>query len=543
MKRGFADKFIKWGALLVAAFCLLPMVAVLVAAVTGTTDTISHLANTVLLRYSLTTITLLVTVCVGAAIIGTGAAWLVTMTQFRGRAVLEVMLALPFAFPAYVMGYAYTDFLDHAGPVQSWLRQVMDWGPRDYWFPEIRSTGGAALMFILVLYPYVYLLARTAFLRESASANQAARSLGASPYAAFWRVSLPIARPAIAGGVLLAAMETIADYGTVSYFGIQTFATGIYTSWFSLGDRGGASQLALALLIFALFLAILEQIQRGSARSHGAGRQEVRPIRAQLTGIRAFAAWLFCVLPVLFGFVLPIVLLVSMSVDSEQVLFSERYFNFIKNSLILASTAAAVTVSFAIVLASFRRFQPGRLANTAANISRIGYAVPGGVIAVGLLVPFAALDNRIDDFFEAYFGIDTGLLFTGSIAVLVMAYMVRFVSAALFTYEGGLSTMHRNVDDASRTLGFGSFSILGRIHLPVLKTSVFTAFLLVFVDVMKELPATLIMRPFNFDTLAVQAFRLASDERLEGAAVPSLIIVAIGLIPVILLCKRIAQRR
>ncbi|WP_119393523.1 ABC transporter permease [Salinibius halmophilus] len=543
MKRGIADHIIKWAAIAVAAFCLLPMVAVLIAAITGNTETLSHLADTVLLRYTLTTLTLLVTVCIGAAIIGTGAAWLVTMTQFRGRGILEVMLALPFAFPAYVMGYAYTDFLDHAGPVQTLLRDLFEWGPRDYWFPEIRSTGGAAMMFILVLYPYVYLLARTAFLRESVSANNAARSLGAGPWSAFFRISIPIARPAIAGGVLLAAMETIADYGTVSYFGIQTFATGIYTSWFSLGDRAGASQLALALLIFALFLAILEQVQRGSAQSHNAGRQDVRPNRAQLRGAKAVGAWLFCALPVLLGFVLPLVLLFEMSFESEQVLFSDRYLGFIKNSLILASTAAAVTVSLAIVLASFRRFQPGRLANAAANISRIGYAVPGGVIAVGLLVPFAALDNRIDDFFEATFGIDTGLLFTGSIAVLVMAYMVRFVSAALFTYEGGLSTMHRNVDDATRTLGFGSVSILGRIHLPVLRTSVFTAFLLVFVDVMKELPATLIMRPFNFDTLAVQAFRLASDERLEGAAVPSLIIVAIGLIPVILLCKRIAQRR
>jgi len=462
------------------------MVAVALAAVLGTTDTLRHLADTVLLRYSLNTLYLLVIVVIGSAVIGTGAAWLVTMTHFPGRKVLEIMLALPFAFPAYVMGYVYTDFLDHPGAVQTFLRLVTGWGPRDYWFPEVRSVGGAGIMFVLVLYPYVYLLARSAFLRESATANLAARSLGRSPFSAFWSVSLPIARPAIAGGVLLAAMETIADFGTVSYFGIQTFATGIYTSWFSLADRAGAAQLAFCLLIFALFLAILERMQRGAARNHSVGKREIRPRKTQLRGKHAVAAFAFCAVPVTFGFVLPVVLLLEMSFQSEQNLFSERYLHFIKNSLILASTAAVATVFFAVMLASFKRFSPSKIASMATNVARIGYAVPGGVIAVGLLVPFAALDNRIDAFAESYFNVSTGLIFTGTISVLVLAYMVRFMAAAINAYE-------------------------------------------------------LIMRPFNFDTLAVQAHRLASDERLAGAAVPSLVIVLIGLIPVILLCRRLAS--
>lgn len=516
------------------------MVAVALAAFLGTTDTLRHLADTVLLRYSLTTLILTVIVVIGTAVIGTGAAWLVTMTRFKGRAALEIMLALPFAFPAYVMGYVYTDFLDHPGAVQSLLRSVTGWGPRDYWFPEIRSIGGAGLMFVLVLYPYVYLLARTAFLRESASANLAARSLGRSPVSAFWSVSLPMARPAIAGGVLLALMETIADFGTVSYFGIQTFATGIYTSWFSFGDRAGAAQLAFCLLIFALFLAILEQMQRGATRNHGAGKKETRPRQAILKGWRAIGAFMFCAVPVFFGFLLPVALLLEMSLGSEQNLLSARYLHFIKNSLILASIASVITVLFAVLLASFKRFRPGRTARLAANIARIGYAVPGGVIAVGLLVPFAALDNRIDAFAENYFGVSTGLIFTGTISVLVLAYMVRFMAAAVNTYDSGLATLNSSIDAASRTLGSSSAGILYRVHWPILKTSVFTAMLIVFVDVMKELPATLIMRPFNFDTLAVQAHRLASDERLAGAAVPSLVIVMIGLLPVIVLCRRLA---
>ncbi len=517
------------------------MVAVVFASIAGTTETLQHLANTVLARYTLTTLYLVVIVAIGTTVIGTGAAWLVTMTRFPGRAVLEVMLALPFAFPAYVIGYAYTDFLDHPGAVQTLLRSLTGWGPRDYWFPEIRSIGGAGLMFILVLYPYVYLLARSAFLRESATANLAARSLGRNATGAFWFVSLPIARPAIAGGVLLAVMETIADFGTVSYFGIQTFATGIYTSWFSFADRAGAAQLAFCLLIFALCLAILEQIQRGAARNHSAGQQEKRPKKAQLSGWRAFAAFTFCAVPVLLGFVLPIILLFTMSLESEQNLFSDRYLGFITNSIVLASIAAIATVFLAVVLASYKRFQPGRLAKTSANIARVGYAVPGGVIAIGLLVPFALLDNKIDAFAEAYFNLDTGLLFTGTITVLVLAYMVRFMAGALNTYEGGLATMNTSIESVSRSLGTSSTGILFRVHLPILKTSVLTALLIVFVDVMKELPATLIMRPFNFDTLAVQAHRLASDERLAGAAVPSLVIVAIGLLPVILLCNRLSK--
>ncbi|MDE4132440.1 iron ABC transporter permease [Phaeobacter sp. QD34_3] len=528
---------------LVALACVLPMLAVAVAAMIGGTETIAHLAETVLPGYLGTTVVLVSLVAMGTLLLGVGAAWLVTMTRFPGVRLFEVALVLPLAFPAYVLAYAYTFVLDHPGVVQTTLRQVMGWGPRDYWFPEIRSTGGAAMMLILVLYPYVYLLARAAFLQQSAGAFLAARALGKSAWQAFWRVSLPMARPAIASGVLLAVMETIADFGTVSYFGVQTFATGIYTSWFALADRAGAAQLALCLLSFALMLAVVERSTRGKARYHQAGKQHAEMPPADLTGMRAVAAWILCAIPVTLGFLLPVVILFDMGLQSEQDLLSRRYIGFIRNSLTLAAVAALVTVVAAVILGFYQRLRPGRGSSAAAYASRLGYAVPGGVIAVGLMVPFAAFDNVLDAWMRATFDIRTGLLITGSIWLLVAAYMVRFLAAALGAYESGQSTVHANMDAAARSLGQSPLGMLRRVHLPILTPSLLTALLIVFVDVMKELPATLIMRPFNYDTLAVQAYRLASDERLEGAAVPSLVIMAVGLLPVILICRQVGRRR
>ncbi|MEM9853707.1 MAG: iron ABC transporter permease [Pseudomonadota bacterium] len=532
----------------------MPILAVVIGATLGDFSTVEQLAKTVLWRYTWTTLVLVGAVAFGSAIIGTACAWLVTMTRFPGRRIFEVALALPFAFPAYVLAYAYTDVLDHPGIVQSTLRDVMNWGPRDYWFPEIRSLGGAALMLTLVLYPYVYLLARAAFLQQSATAYLAARSLGRGPWSAFLTTSLPMARPAIIGGMLLAIMETLADFGTVSFFAVQSFATGIYLSWISFADRPAAAQLALCLLFFALLLAVIERAHRGKARHHSAGKRQEAMAPMPLTGGAKWGAFVVCGLPVLLGFVLPVFILVTMAFSSDVYLqFVEawreegrvlpaRYAAFIANSLTLSSIAALATVAAAILIGSNHRLFPSRASQAAGHLARIGYAVPGGVIAVGLMVPFAALDNRIDAFFERAFNIDTGLLITGSIWLLVVAYMVRFMAAALNTYESGLANIPPNMDAVARTLGNGPFGLLRRLHVRLAGPAVLTAGLIVFVDVMKELPATLIMRPFNYDTLAVQAHRLAADERLEGAAIPRLMIVAVGLLPVILLCRSLGKR-
>jgi len=425
--------------------------------------------------------------------------------------------------------------------VQTTLRAVTGWGPRDYWFPEIRSLGGAATMLVLVLYPYVYLLARAAFLQQSGAAFLAARSLGKTPLGAFWHVSLPLARPAIAAGLLLVMMETIADFGTVAFFSVQTFATGIYTSWFSLGDRAAAAQLSLCLLSFALLLAVLERLQRGRARYHEAARPAQPMAPMPLHGGAAWLACAACTLPVLLGAVLPAIVLLSMALESEQSLLSARYLGFLRNSLVLASVAACVTVLAAMCLGFVQRLRDDPMSQAAVYVARLGYAVPGGVIAVGLLVPFAAFDNALDALMRAQFGISTGLLITGSIWLLVVAYMVRFLAASLGAYEGGMSLVHGNMDAAARSLGHGPWGLMRRVHIPMLTPSLLTALLIVFVDVMKELPATLILRPFNYDTLAVQAYRLAGDERLDGAAVPSLAIVAVGLLPVILICRQVRR--
>ena len=527
---------------LAAAICVLPHISVLIAAFMGSTDTLQSLAETVLGRYTWATLVLLVSVVICSTVIGTVAAWLVTTTEFRGRRILEIALVLPLAFPAYVLAYAYTHVLDHPGIVQSTLRAVTGWGPRDYWFPEIRSLGGAAAMLTLVLYPYVYLLARAAFASQSATTFYAAQSLGQTRIGAFWRVSLPMARPAIASGAMLVGMETIADFGTVSYFGVQTFAVGIYSSWFSFADRAAAAQLSLGLLAFALLLAIVERINRGEAR-YAYGRKFEQMPRSVLTGCRGFLAFAMCFLPAFLGCFLPVFMLAEMALGSEQDLLSPRYLQFAKNSVTLGVCAAVITVSVALLFGSLARTRDSWVATAVLYIGRMGYAVPGGVIAVGLLVPFAFFDNTLDAYMRETFGISTGLLFTGSIWLLVCAYMIRFLAAAIGAYEGGVAVINPNMDAAARVLGQSEWGLLRRVHFPLLRPSLFTALLIVFVDVMKELPATLIMRPFNFDTLAVQAHRLAADERLAGAAVPSLVIVAIGTLPVILLCRRIRNEQ
>lgn len=526
-----------------AALCVLPIVALVVSASAGSWETWSSLANTVLPRFAWTTLELVIYVAIGTAVFGAVTAWLVTAYSFPGRRALEILLALPLAFPAYVIAYAYTDLLDHPGAVQTALRSFMGWGPRDYWFPEIRSVGGAALMLVFVLYPYVYLLTRAAFLRQSPTAYQAARMLGHSSWSAFFRVSLPMARPAIAGGVILALMETVADFGTVAHFGVQTFATGIYQAWISIGDRPAAAQLAFCLLQVALLLVVLERVERRAQRHYDVSRpaEPMQPVR--LRGLQAWMALAVCAIPVLVGFVIPLVVLFEMAIGSGQSPFSRRYLSFAVNSLTAAGIAALVTMVGAVAVGYLARLVPGRIPVALKSVAGMGYAIPGGVIAVSLLIPLAAFDNTVDAAMRAWFGISTGLLLTGSIVLLILAYTVRFMAVGLAAFDTGMSAVNPAMDAAARTLGAQPGRMFLRVHLPLLRTGLLTGFLIVFVDVMKELPATLILRPFNFDTLAVQAYRLASDERLAQAAVPSLVIVAFGLLPVIVLCHSIARSR
>jgi len=481
-------------------------------------------------------------VAAGVMLLGVGSAWLVASYRFPGSKLLEWALVLPLAVPAYVVAYAYTDFLQFSGPLQSTLRAITGWGPREYWFPEIRSLGGAMLVFSVVLYPYVYLLARAAFLDQSRNLLQAGRLLGRGPWGVFFHVALPLARPAVAAGTALALMETLADFGTVSYFSVQTFTTGIYRAWLSMGDLTGAAQLSSALLAMVLAILAIERWNRGRAQHYDApGRSGGEAI--PLVGARAWAAAGCCALPPIFGFLLPAAILGYRVWSEPETLFTSRFLSLAVNSFTLAGVTSVAAVGLALLLAYAGRLVPWSGVRVANRIAGLGYAMPGAVIAVGILVPVARFDNLLANWLEQQFNIKVGLIFTGSMIALIYAYLVRFLAVALQTVEAGLAKIRPSMEDAARSLGHSPLQVLARVHAPILLPSLFTAGLIVFVDVMKELPATFVMRPFNFDTLAVQAYHYASDERLAQAAAASLVIVAVGVIPVILLTRAMTRKR
>jgi iron(III) transport system permease protein len=527
-----------WITLAVAALIVAPLAAVVANSFAPGEGTWGHLASTVLPGYVANTALLLVGVTWGVVSIGVLSAWLVTAYRFPGQRVLEWALILPLAMPAYVMAYAYTDWLQFSGPVQSALRAATGWQAREYWFPEIRSLYGAAAMFSFALYPYVYLLARTAFLEQSRSSLEAGRLAGLGAWGTFFRVALPLARPAIAAGTALALMETLADFGVVSYFAVDTFTTGIFKAWLSMGDIVAADQLATCLLGFVLVVLALERLNRGAARYHTVHKPQP-PQR--LRGPGAALAFAACAAPVAFGFVLPVAILARLALGDPDARWDARVFTLAANSTLAAGVTAGLAVTIAVVMAYAGRLSRSPLVAGANRVASLGYAIPGAVIAVGIMVPLGKLDNALAAWLEQAFGWDVGLLVTGTIAALVYAYLVRFLAVALQTVEAGLAKVTPNMDDAARGLGLGPGATLARVHAPLLRASLLTAGLLVFVDTMKELPATFALRPFNFDTLAVAAYHLTKDERLAEAAVPSLLIVAVGLLPLVLVSRRIMR--
>jgi iron(III) transport system permease protein len=531
-----------WCAVALAALLAVPVLYVASNVFVTSGGSWQHLVETVLADYVRNTVWLALGVGIGVMIVGVGTAWLVTMCTFPGSRTLEWALILPLAVPAYVMAYAYTDFLQFSGPVQTLLRDLTGWRARGYWFPDIRSLGGAVTVMVFVLYPYVYLLARTAFLEQSVGVLEVGRTLGYGAWGSFARIALPLARPAIAAGTSLALMETLADFGTVSYFAVPTFTTGIYRAWFSMGDPVAAAQLAAVLLSFVACVLGLERLTRGRARYHNPAPRKRLP-EFRLRGWRAIGALLACLAPLVIGFALPALILLRMTLAQGDEQFGERFVTLTRNSVSLAVITSVLAIALALLMAYAARLRPGALTLSANRLASLGYAIPGTVIAVGILVPVARLDHAVDAFVSSTFGFSTGLLLTGGIAALVYAYLVRFFSVALQTVEAGLTRITPSMESAARSLGCSPGSVLTRVHAPLLTGSLLTAGLMVFVDVMKELPATFAMRPFNFDTLAVQAYNLAADERLAEAATASLAIVAVGLVPLVLLSRSIAKTR
>jgi len=500
----------------------------------------AHLAATVLPDYALNSLALVAMVAAGTTVVGVTCAWLVASCEFPGRRFLEWALALPLAMPAYVIAYAYTDALQFAGPVQSALRAAFGWGAGDYWFPEIRSLPGAAVMFVAVLYPYVYLLARVAFLEQSPSLAEAGRTLGLPAWRAVLRVNLPLARPAIAAGAALACMETLADFGTVSYFGVQTFTTGIFRAWLSMGEPVAAAKLSMMLLGFVALLIAAERLARRRARFHETptSRKRLRVPLARAPGLAALAA---CLAPLAVGFAIPAAMLARLALQGGDEQFGTRFAALAANSFLVSAITAAIAVALAVVMAYGARVSRSRVAATVNRLAGLGYAVPGAVIAVGVLIPAAKLDNLLADALGALLGVSAGLLLTGSLFALVYAYLIRFLAVALQSVEAGLAKITPAMEDAARSLGLGPVQALAKVHVPMMRSSLVTAALLVFVDVMKELPATFVMRPFNFDTLAVQAYNLAADERLAEASTASLAIVAVGLVPLVVAARRMVR--
>ncbi len=526
-----------WGSFVVAAAIAAPVLAVLAAAAVPAGAVLAHIAGTTLPEMLADSFLLALLVGLMTASAGAVSAWLVTAFDFRGRGVLEVALLLPLAMPAYVCGYAYVWLLDVAGPVQTALRNLtgLRWG--EYWFPEIRTLPGAALMLAMVLYPYVYMLCRAAFLQQSVCLIEASRTLGHGLARTFLHVALPLARPALAGGVALALMETLADFGTVQHFAVRTLTTGIYEAWFGLGDRGAASQLAACLMGLVALLLLFERLTRGGRRYHPTTTRHppMRPV--PLRGAKAALAFLACAMPVLLGFGVPASALLWLAIETGDPLAPPRFMPFALNSLTFAALTAALAVPLAALLAWAQRLYPSPLRAAANRVAALGYAVPGSVIAVGTLVPAGLLDNALDSWMRARFGVSTGLLLSGGIAALVFAYLVRFLAVALSSVESGLARIRPSLAAAARVLGRGPGGAVREVELPLARGALLTAALLVFVDTMKELPATLIVRPFDFDTLAVRVYSLAADERLAEASTAALLIVAVGLLPVVVLTR------
>jgi iron(III) transport system permease protein len=528
----------------VLAVIALPVFTVLVLALAPAENIWPKLAATVLPGALRDTLLLMVLTGAATLIVGTATAWLVTMYRFPGRALADRLLVIPLAMPTYIVAYAYGDLLNYAGPVQTWMRWMIDAGPgTPALLPDVRSLGGAVFVMASVLYPYVYLSARASFVQQSVCALEVGRTLGRTPMGVFFAIALPMARPALVAGVALVMMECVADLAAVQYLGVPTLTASIYTTWLQRSNLGGAAQLAAVLLAVIAAIFAAEQWARGDARTHGAtGRYRSIPFH-ELPGWKGVAAAALCVVPFALGFMVPALLLVRNALTHFAPALEAGFWPAVRNSLLLAVCAAGAAIALAMVLAYARRVAPNGLTRPAVRVAALGYAMPGTVLAIGLLIPLGALDNRVDALMRATFGISTGLVLTGSLFALTLAYAIRFLAVAVGALDAGLARISPNLDAAARALGETPLSVLRRVHLPLLTPALASGALLVFVDAMKELPATLLMRPFNFETLATHVYSLAALEQFEEASLGALMIVLAGLIPVLLLHRTVAGGR
>ena len=524
--------------LLIAALVVAPILSVFIIALTPTENIWPHLLSTTLPRYASNTLFLMIFVGIFSGIIGTSCAWLIARYRFFGSNWLQWALFLPLALPAYVASYALVDLLEYAGPIQSLLRSIFNWQTsQDYWFPEIRSLSSAIFVLSLALYPYVYLMARSAFLEQSESTEEVAKSLGTSVFGLFFRLGLPLARPAVFAGIALVMMETASDFGAVDFFAVQTLTTGIFSVWLESNNAGGAAQIASTVLILIVILVSLEKFNQRKLRFYNLSYRHKNIEKLSLNGGKSLIAFGVCFLPIFFGFILPFLVLLNLGYGNLDIWLNASLVSAIKNTLLVSGLAALITVTLALLMVYGIRLSGKRLPNLILPLTTIGYAAPGAVLGIGILVPLAFLDNWLADRVFDFTGFDPGLVFTGTAFAIILAYCVRFFSIAQNTVDGALGRVSPSLSNAARSLGRNKLQVLWEIYRPLISASTATALLLVFVDCVKELPATMLLRPFNFETLATRVHVQASLEDLPNAAPGAILIVLIGLCAVFLLAR------
>ncbi|MFM5873326.1 ABC transporter permease [Aeromonas veronii] len=522
------------GSWAIALLLGLPVIALLFSAFSAEGELFRHLADTVLLDYLGNTLGLVVGVALLSLLFGVPTAWLVAMCQVPGLRALQWALMLPMAMPSYIVAYVYTDLLDYSGPLQAGLRALFGWNsPADYWFPAIRSLGGAAWVLALVLFPYVYLLTRASFLEQSVSLIHSSRLLGCTPWQSFRRLSLPLARPAIMVAVSLVAMETLADFATVHFFAINTLTTAVYDTWLGYGSLATAAKLSCLMLLAVVLLIALERRSRSRQQVFQKSMGHEQPLRYPLKGMSRALAALWCWGLVLAGFGLPFVILLDYGVRYFELSWTPEFVRFAGNSLAISALTALLAMGIALLLGFFRRLDGGFKSLLPLRMAAMGYAMPGTVLAIGVLVPLTALDFAINDLADWLGRQGPGLLLTGTITAIVFGYLVRFVAIAIGSVESSMGKISPSLDMAARSLGQGDGGMLRRVHLPLVRRGLFAGAMLVFIESMKELPAALLLRPFNFDTLATHVYQFVSDEMLERGALGAIVIVLVGLLPLI----------
>lgn len=520
---------------LILFFFLLPVLMVLASLLGDYSDNWAHLYDYVLVDYISNTLYLIIGVSLLSLLIGTVTAWIVTTYDFFGKRFLEWALILPLATPPYILAYTFTGFFDAFGTANNFIRDIFSLDQSFIFFPNIRNIYGAVIVFSFTLYPYIYLVSRSAFLNQSRSMLEAGRMLGLSQFEIFYKLSLPIIRPAVIGGLMLVIMETISDFGAVDHFAIQTFTTGVFRTWHGMYDLKTAMQLASILLIFVATFVWIEKISRKKAL-YTSGTSTFKPTKKiKLLKYKAFISFFICFIPILIGFILPITELIIWAISYNLSFFNEKFLLAAMNTILLAITAAVLCASIALIINFSIRFKKYRFSNFLSSFLSLGYAVPGLILAVGIVQLFALIDQNI------LFNSD--IILTGSIVGLIFAYIIKSYALANSTFESGFQRISTNLDDSARTLKSSGWNLLSRVHLPLLKTSFLTSILMVTSEVVKELPATLILRPFNFDTLAVATYIYAAEERMFQAAAPAIAIMLVGLIPIILLTKMISSSR